>query len=107
MPREVSVWTVLGYSVRAGDGDGTYKGDVPKLREILGPFKEIRFQVLRFGLETFELTIDYTGNPNRFSADTVAGMVGDQMVLKDGETVTFQKYSQESHQLQLHFWKRD
>ncbi len=107
MPIKCELWTVLGYSVKIGDGDGPYKEHVPKPREIFGPFKEIRFHVLRFGLETFELTIDYTGQPNRFSADTVAGMVGDLLVLKDGETVTFEKYSQDSHQLLLRFWKRD
>ncbi len=108
MQRQCDVWDVLGYSIVMGERAGNSRNeDVRKLKSVFGELVAVRFQILRFGPQAFELTIKFYGRGTLGdTTETVAGLIGDAMVLAQGEEVRFLQYSNDSHQLCMRFWSR-
>lgn len=112
MPREATFWVPLGYSpIWRADGTGSFADQLQHLREVLGDFETISFQTFRLGEGAFQITINRRGmpppqnynQPKMNLTETVSGMVGDQLLLKNGETLIIEKFTQASYGLELRF----
>ena len=101
------IWVPLGYSPVMNHG-GPFKESTRDLKEVLGEFDSVRFHTQRLGEQAFRVSInrkDALVVRDRVTIDdSVSGLIGDILRLKQGQTLTINSFDQSQCTLELSFW---
>jgi hypothetical protein len=106
--RTADVYVSLGYSPVYTNGGSWMKEQIKGLVDVLGDFGTIRFHVHRLSEQCFKVNIyrrhALVGEERLDVNETLTGLVNDQMILRNGESLTVAGFFQDRCMVKLYFW---